>query len=98
MSRLSVATLHWDFNNTVEGNLWAQYTTRPAAQVQCSRCKSFVHRYQEIACAEDATFRPESLSHRFAQCDSCIFHGVVLVHIQVAAGDQFKVESAVAGK
>ena len=40
----------------------------------------------------------ESLSHRFAQCDSCIFHGVVLVHIQVAAGDQFKIEGAVAGK
>src|SRR6266704_1347431 len=90
--------LDLEIADVLRGDFCAHYTTRPAAQVHGSRGKSFVHWHQEIARAQDAALRAKGPLQRFTERDAGVFNGVVLVHVQVAAGDQFKIESTVAGK
>ena len=40
---------------------------------------------------------PRACFHCFAERDSGVFDGVVLVHVQVAASDEFEIERAMAG-
>ena len=41
-------------------------------------------------------FEPNALLNGFAERDSGVFDGVMLVHVEVAAGDEFQIEAAVA--
>jgi hypothetical protein len=46
--------------------------------------------------AQDSAFRTESLLHGFAESNSQVFNGMMLVHVQIAASVQIEIEGAVA--
>ena len=68
-----------------------------AGEVERGGGEAIVHGHQEIAGAEDAALCAEGLFYGFAQGDTDVFDGVVLVYVEVAFGFQFEVEAAVAG-
>src|SRR6266571_3923821 len=72
------------------------YGRGATAEIYGSHSQSFVHWHQEVSGAHDAALVAQRLAECFAQCNSHVFHRVVLVNIQIAGGFQLQVESAVA--
>src|SRR5690242_2960917 len=72
------------------------HTTRPSAEVNGGSRECFIHRHQEIACAQDAALRAESLQHGLAKSNAYIFNGVMLIDVEVAPGTHFQVETTMA--
>jgi hypothetical protein len=66
----------------------------PAAEIDSSGGKSFVHRHQEISSAQNAALRTESLLHGFTESDAGIFDGVMLIHIKIATGVHVQIKCA----
>ena len=82
----------------LDGELQLHHGVRAAAQVHRGHRQRFVHRHHEVAGAVDALLVSQRRCHGFAEDDADVFHGVVLVHIQIAGGFQLQVEPAVPGE
>src|SRR5882724_3826370 len=67
----------------------------PAAEIDGGGSKSLVHGHEEISGAQDAALRTESFLYGFAKGDADIFDGVMLVHVEIAAGLHLQIECAV---
>src|SRR4029077_9410558 len=67
-----------------------------SAEIYGSRSQSLVHRHQEVSRAHDAALVTKRLAERLAQRDPDVFHGVMLINIQIAGGFQLQVESPMA--
>ena len=65
-----------------------------AREVHGGQAQSFVHRHQEVAGAHDAALIAQRLVEGLAQGDAHVFHGVVLVHVEIAGGFRSQIESA----
>src|SRR5688572_18559715 len=68
-----------------------------ATKVDGRHRERLVHRHHEVAGAVDATPRTEGTRHRLAERDAEVFDGMVLIHVEVAGGADFQIETAVAG-
>ena len=66
-----------------------------AGEVHGGQAQSFVHRHHEVAGAQDAALVAESLGEGLAQDYANIFHGVVLIHLEIAFGFNHQIEAAV---
>src|SRR6476646_5907994 len=66
------------------GDLSVADAVGTSAEVDRGGCESFVHGHQEIARAKDAAFVAQSLHDGFAQSDAGVFHGVVLVDVEIS--------------
>ena len=62
----------------------ATNTIRTAAEIDSCGRKCFIHGHQEISGAQDAAFCPERFQYRLAKRNSRVFHGVMLVDLEVA--------------
>src|SRR4051812_38284220 len=73
---------------------------RRGASRKIYRChpESFVHRHNEIPCAQNAALVPQRLREGLPESDADIFDGMVLVYIEVAFGCELQIKSAVIGK
>ncbi len=69
-----------------------------SAEVDSGDSQRLVHRHDEIAGPQNATFRAEGLSKGLAERDSDIFDCVVLVDVKVARRFEFEIEAAVVGE
>ena len=67
----------------------------PAAQIHGNHGQRLIHRQHEISRAVDAFAVAQSLRKQLPHDDADIFHGMVLVHIEIAIGFQLEVEAAV---
>ena len=56
-----------------------------SAEVESNRTEAVVHR-QAVAIALNTTLVAQCLQQTFAQSEGCVFDGVVLVYMEVAAG------------
>ena len=79
------------------GDLCGHHAIRAAAQVHGSGGQRLVHGHQEIAGTQNAALRAQRLLDRLAKRDAHVFHGVVLVHIEIAAGFQLEVKRSMSG-
>ena len=70
---------------------------RAAAEVYGRDCQRFVHRHDEVAGTVDAAARAERRRDRFAQRDSGILDGVMLIDVEVARGMERQIERPVTG-
>ena len=70
----------------------------PAAEIERDHGQRFVHRQHEVAGAIDAPAVAERFGEQLAQHDADVFHGVVLVHIEIAVGVELQIEAAVLGE
>jgi len=71
------------------------YDTKGAAtKIDGGRGESLVHRHEEISGAQDAALRTERFLQRFPKGDANIFDGVMLVHVEIAAGLHLQIECA----
>jgi hypothetical protein len=68
---------------------------RPANEIDGRRCARLVHRYRRGAVAPHACAAVERLPERVAERREDVFDGVVLVDLEVAAGDDLEVETPV---
>ncbi len=66
-----------------------------ARKVERGGGETIVHGHQEVSGAENAAFRAECFLDGFAERDADVFHGVMLVNVEIAARGELQVESAV---
>jgi hypothetical protein len=78
-----------------DSNFVAVDQRRASAQVERDHGQRFIHGHDEVTRSVDAFAIAESFGEKLTQYDADIFHGVVLVDIQVAGGLQLQIESAV---
>src|SRR5215472_18976608 len=57
-----------------------------STKIDSRQPQGFVHRHQKVSGAHDAAIIAQSLRESFTQGQPRVFHGVVLVHVEVAAG------------
>src|SRR6202789_4661495 len=69
-----------------------------SAKIDGRQAQRLIHGHQEISRPQNAAPVAQGAVKDFAEGNAQVFHGVVLVYIQVSAGDNFKVEAAVSGK
>src|SRR5256885_10507229 len=80
------------------GDFRAADAMRPAAEVDGGGGEGFVHGHQKITGAENSTFCAQSFPKGFAESDSGVFDGVVLIDVEIAVSFDGEIESAVAGQ
>ena len=68
-----------------------------AAKVDGGGGEGFVHGHEEISGAQDSAFRAEGPQHGFTESDSDVFHGVVLIDVQITFGGNVQIKSTMAG-
>src|SRR5690349_11655848 len=73
-------------------HLSVDYCSGTAAEIHCRHSQGFVHRHDKVAGAHDAPFICQRLFKSLSQRDTNIFHGVVLIDIEVATGLKFQVK------
>src|SRR5437016_308473 len=71
---------------------------RTASQIERDHGQGLIHGQHEIAGAVDSAAIAQGLGEQLPQHDADVFHGVVLVHVQVAGGFELQVEAAVPGE
>src|SRR5260370_7168778 len=84
--------LRLEMADALGGNAGLTYAVRPATQIHCRRRECFIHRHEEVACAQDPALCPEGFEHRLTQSNPCVLDGVMLIHIQVAFGLDCEIE------
>ena len=70
----------------------------PSAEIDRRDGQCFVHRHHEITCPIDPAPIPERGRDGFAQCDTDILDGVMLIDIEIAIGRELQIERAMPGK
>ena len=70
---------------------------RPAAEIDGRDRQRLVHRHHEVARAVDPAARAQRLRHRLAERDAEIFHGVMLIDVEIADRVDPQIERAVPG-
>ena len=66
------------------------------AQIDCSGGESFIHWHQKISGAQNASLGAKSFSDGVAERDARVFHGVMLVDVEIPADFEVEIECAVA--
>jgi len=79
--------LRWDFR--------VHNAIGPAAEIDSGSGESFIHWHKEISGAQDTTLRTESLLDGFSEGDTDIFHGVMLIHVEIATGTHEQIKCSV---
>src|ERR1035437_9933270 len=69
-----------------------------SAEIDGYHGEGLVHGQDEVAGAVDALAIAEGFGEQLAEHDADVFHGVVLVHVEIALGLQGEVEAAVLGE
>src|ERR1019366_6013600 len=69
-----------------------------SAEIDGDHGEGLVHGHDEIAGAVDALAIAQRFGEQLAEHDADVFHGVVLVHVEIALGLQGEVEAAVLGE
>src|ERR1035441_2842862 len=69
-----------------------------SAEIDGDHGEGLVHRHDEVAGAVDAFAIAEGFGEQLAEHDADVFHGVVLVDVEIAFGLQGEVEAAVLGE
>jgi hypothetical protein len=69
---------------------------RPATEVDGGDGEGFVHGHYEVAGAQNAPLVAESAIESLAESNADIFHGVVLIDIEVAVTLEFEIERSMA--
>src|SRR6185312_7442919 len=82
--------------NEARPHLSIYHSSGTAAEVDCCQSQGLIHWHDKVAGAHDPAFVRQCFLKRLAQCDTNIFHGMVLVNIQVATGLNFQVKCSVA--
>src|SRR4030095_9691235 len=59
------------------------------------RAQGLIHRHKKISGAKNSFLRAESLVNGFTEGNTDVFDGVVLVHIEIALGDDRQIECPV---
>ena len=77
------------------GDFQIHHRVGPAAEIHGGHGKGFVHRHHEVAGAIDAAAVAERLRHGLAEGDAEIFHGVMLIDIEIARRRDVQIEPAV---
>jgi hypothetical protein len=83
------------FAQKPRGEFCVANAIRAPTEVDRSGGKRFVHRDEEIAGTQDTAFVADGFQHGFAEGDAGVFHGMVLIDIQVAIRLQREIECAV---
>src|SRR5580704_17095578 len=68
----------------------------PSAQIDRRSRECFIHRHQEISCAEDAPLVANCFGDGFAERDASVFDGAVLIDVKVAFCFDREIERIVA--
>src|SRR6267378_3048539 len=78
-------------------DLCMHHAKGPPAEIDGGGGECFVHGHEEISGAQDAAFRTESFLHGFSERNSDVFDGVMLVHVEIAAGLRMQIKCAMPG-
>jgi hypothetical protein len=70
----------------------------PPGEIDRSNGERFIHRHDEIARSVDPSAIPERRRDGFTKSNANVFHGVMLIDVEVAVGHQLQVERAMARK
>ena len=81
----------------LRGKVGLKDEIRPAAEIQCARAKRFFHGERKMAIAADARLFAHRLAKSLSQADPDVFHGVMLIDLQVSDGCDREVEGRVFG-
>src|SRR5258708_19482840 len=76
-------------------NLRIHDTIGPAAEIHRSRTHSFVHKHQDQSGAQNATLGAKGFLHGLSKSNPDVFNGVMLVHVEIAAGVQLQIDLTV---
>src|SRR5260370_27374905 len=87
--------LYLEIADAICRDLCIHDAVRPSAKIHGGSSERFVHGHQEIARAQNAAFGAEGGLHRRAESNSHIFHGVMLVHGEIAARVHVEIKRAV---
>src|SRR6185503_97120 len=69
-----------------------------AAEIDCRDGERFIHGHDEVTGPVDSSTIAERARNGLAQGNADVFHGVMLIDVQVALGGEFQVERAMPGK
>ena len=69
-----------------------------SAEVDRRKTKRLIHGHQKIAGAQDSKFVAESVVKGLAQHDADIFHGVMLINVQISFCFELQVKCSVASE
>ena len=86
--------LGWHFAHLLSVELGIPNQPWTATEIQCHLTETIIHR-QTVAVSFDATLVAQRLQQAFAQGNTRIFNGVMLIHIEVALGVDGEVHHAV---
>ena len=65
------------------------------AEIDCREAEGFIHGHDKISGTENSALIAERLRKGLPQADSHIFHGMMLIDVEVALCGKIEVESAV---
>jgi hypothetical protein len=77
------------------GNFSIANAMWPPAEIDRGDCQSFIHWHDEVSSAQDAALRSERFRDCFAEGDSGVFNGVMLIHVEIAFRLDFQIEGTV---
>src|SRR5918994_4180114 len=83
--------------NALAVELRNELGVRATAQIDGNLCARFVHRQQKTI-APDTDLRAQGAAQRLAQCQGAIFHGVMLINLEIALASELEREAAMLGE
>jgi hypothetical protein len=83
--------------NTLGADFAGDDAVWAAAEIDCGGGERFIHWHQKISGAEDAAFVADGFGDGFAERDAGVFHGVMLVDVEITRDFDREIERAVAG-
>ncbi|MNL30137.1 hypothetical protein D3C87_1518560 [compost metagenome] len=89
--------VHVEAAHARTGERHVEFQAGAAREVDHHARQALVQRHVAVAVAGDALLVADRLGHGLAERDADVFHGVVVVDMQVAAGLDFEVDHAMAG-
>jgi hypothetical protein len=69
-----------------------------SSEINRDHCQRFIHRQYKIPGSVDAFAIAEGLGKQLADHNADVFHGVVLIDVEIAFGSQLEIEGAVFGE
>ena len=84
--------------NLLGGDVQVLIVPAPAGQVHGAQDQSLIHGQAQGGVAFDAPLIPQGLGEGLPQGDADVLHGVVVVHVGVAAARQLQVHPPMAGQ
>jgi hypothetical protein len=84
--------------NSRRSHFGLNHRNRAASEIHRCQAESFIHGHQKIASSQDAAPITQSTVKCLPERDSHIFHGMMLIHIQITLGGEFQIEASVTRK